>query len=99
VLEGFDHAPRGVILFRQLDRGIRQRASALIAASDTAGHVREPGPQLSGLIAGVLRCQLVPSPAPLFNQASQVLGDRRILPAERPVTGTSVRPRAFLTDP
>src|SRR5262249_36415433 len=40
VLEGFDHAPRGMILFRQLDRGIRQRASALIPASDTAGQAR-----------------------------------------------------------
>jgi len=60
VLERFDHAPRGVILFRQLDRGIRQRTSALIAAFDMIGHILEPGTQLSPWVAQMLPCQLVP---------------------------------------
>ncbi len=56
-----DDAPGRVILVGQLDRGIDQRAAALVAVDDVTGHVLEPGAQLRQRIAGMLRLQPVPA--------------------------------------
>src|SRR5262249_36748172 len=71
-LERFNYAPRRVILFREFNRGIRQGASALIAARDMGGHVLEPATKLSAWIPGMLRCQRVPGRTWLIRQTTEV---------------------------
>jgi hypothetical protein len=42
-LERLNHSPRRMVLFRQLDGGIGQRAATLVPAGHVGGHVLEPG--------------------------------------------------------
>ena len=54
-----------MILFRQLDRGVGQRAAALVAADDVLGHLLEPGAKLRQRIAGMRRSNLSQPASPL----------------------------------
>src|SRR5262245_5794425 len=84
-----------MILFRQLDRGIRQRTSALLAAVEMTGHVLKPGTQLRARIAGMLCRELVPGRARLFSQAPQVRCNQLVLRGEVPVQGHFVGSSRF----
>jgi hypothetical protein len=68
-----------MILFRELDRGIRQRASPLVATGDVVGHVLKPSTKLRAWVARMLCRQLVPGRARLIRQTTQVLSNQLVL--------------------
>src|SRR5712691_4990612 len=90
-LEGFDDAPRRVLFFGQLDRGIRVGAAAITAANHVLGHVLDPRMELGERIARVLGLETFPQGFGPLGLSSQIFGYegvfRRKMPVKRHLVG------------
>jgi class 3 adenylate cyclase len=72
-LERLNHLPRRMVLFRQFDGGIGQRAATLVPAGHVGGHVLEPGTELCGGVTPMVG--LEPVPRQLGPRVAKKLGD------------------------
>jgi hypothetical protein len=65
-LERLNHPPRRVVLFRQFDGGVGQRAATLVPAGHVGSHVFEPRTELRGGVTRMAGLEAVPRQLGLF---------------------------------
>jgi hypothetical protein len=80
-----DDATGRVAFFRELDRGIGERAAALVGAGDVIRHFPEPATELRKLIAGMKLPEPVPASIRAFSGVPQIFRNQLVLGREVPI--------------
>ena len=71
-----------MIFFRQLDRGIGERAAALVGIGDVSGHLLEPGAKLRQRIAGMRLLEPIPAGVGALGGLPQIFRHQFVLRRE-----------------